>query len=56
MSWSAGSRKIVGGARKRGNGSDGAHHKPEALWTGSAMAPEEAESKAFTKMAPPSLD
>ena len=39
-------RKIVRGAMKRGTGSDGAHHQPEALLTGGAMAQKESESEA----------
>ena len=45
--------KIVGGARKRGIGSDVAHHQPEALWIEGAMAPKEAKSEAIRKLAPP---
>ena len=46
----------VGGTRKRGVGCGSAFKKPEALWTGSAMALKEAEPEALKKMvAPPSL-
>ena len=50
MSWilvgGARSHKIVG-ARKRGIKRDGARHQPEALWSGRAMALEEAESEVL---------
>ena len=45
-------RGSVGRARKRGVGSGSAFTLPEALWTGSAMALEKAESEAFRKLAP----
>ena len=57
MSWilevGARSRKIVGGAWKPGIGSDGALHQLEALCTGGAMAPNEADTEALRKLASP---
>ena len=51
MSWilvgGARSRKIVGGASKRGIERNDARHQPEPLWSGGAMALKEAESEAL---------